>query len=179
MGHKHTKEEILQGALDVALDDGLSTLTFGRVAKRLNINDRTVVYYFPTKDDLVTEVLVALGLQIQHALGQAFSNKAPDHLALTRAAWPILTEPENISVFGLFLEANGLATAGREPYKTLVTQLVAGWIEWVGEFVDGEPDQQLAEAEAAVALVDGLLLIRILAGEASAERAAKALGVLR
>ena len=53
MGHRHTKEEILSGAVDAAFADGLSQLTYGRVAKRLGINDRTVVYYFPSKDDIL------------------------------------------------------------------------------------------------------------------------------
>jgi len=48
MGHKHTKEEILDGALRAALDEGLSQLTFGRLAKRMGMNDRMIVYYFPT-----------------------------------------------------------------------------------------------------------------------------------
>ena len=61
MGHKHTKAEILDGALAAAFDDGLSQLTFGRVAKRLGISDRIVVYYFPTKDDLIGEVILAMG----------------------------------------------------------------------------------------------------------------------
>ena len=61
MGYRHTKDEILAGALDVAFVDGLSQLTFGRVARHLGISDRVVVYYFPTKDDLISEVLVAIG----------------------------------------------------------------------------------------------------------------------
>ena len=43
MGHRHTKEEILEGAVAAAFEDGLSQLTFGRLAKRLGINDRTIV----------------------------------------------------------------------------------------------------------------------------------------
>ena len=88
MGHKHTKEEILAGALETAFADGLSQLSFGRVAKHLGINDRIVVYYFPTKDDLITNVLLAMGGDLQAALAQAFTGTAADHLALTRAAWP-------------------------------------------------------------------------------------------
>ena len=48
MGYRHTREDILDGALTVAFDDGLSQLTYGRVAKQLGISDRTVVYYFAT-----------------------------------------------------------------------------------------------------------------------------------
>ena len=35
MGHKHSRDEILQGALETALADGLSQVTYGRVARRL------------------------------------------------------------------------------------------------------------------------------------------------
>jgi len=89
MGHKHTKAEILEGALAAAFDDGLSQLTFGRLAKRLGISDRIVVYYFPTKDDLIGEVLAAMGAELQATLAPTFSTPAADHLDLLRTAWPI------------------------------------------------------------------------------------------
>ena len=41
--------------IDAVLDEGLSRLTFGRLAKRIGINDRSIVYYFPTKADLIAE----------------------------------------------------------------------------------------------------------------------------
>ncbi len=178
MGHKHTKSELLQGALDTALDDGFSQLTFGRVAKRLGISDRTVVYYFPTKDDLISEVIFAMGLQLQETLAVAFTQRATNHVDLARVAWPVLTTPQADAVFALFFEANGLALTGREPYTTLVPMLVKAWIDWASEFVDGSPDHKQTEAETAIALIDGLLLLRQLAGNDSAERAASRLGIL-
>lgn len=177
MGHKHTKEEILAGALAAALDDGLSQLTFGRLAKRLGISDRIVVYYFPTKDDLITEVVLLMGLQLQETLEGAFSAPASDHLELARAAWPVLAQPDADPIFALFFEANGLAAAGREPYRTLVPQLVDAWTEWASSFVDGPPKRRRTEAEAAIVLIDGLILLRLLAGPAAGNRAARALGV--
>ena len=44
MGYRHTKQEILDGALAAAFDDGLSQLTFGRVAKRLGVPKVRCVY---------------------------------------------------------------------------------------------------------------------------------------
>ena len=182
MGHKHSKTEILEGALATAFADGLSQLTFGRVARRLGISDRIVVYYFPTKNDLIGEVIFAVGIELQQTLGQAFTTRAKDHLDLVRTAWPIFTDPESKAetdaVFALFFEANGLAVSGREPYRTLVPALVEGWISWASEFVDGPAEGRQAEAEAAIALIDGLLLLRQLAGADAAERAAHRLGVL-
>lgn len=177
MGHKHTREQLLAGAVDVATTDGLSRLTFGRVAKQLGISDRIVVYYFPTKEDLISEVLLAIGTRLQEVLTSAFTAPAGDHVALAKAAWPALARPEIDPIFSLYFEANGLAAAGREPYKTLVSRLVEGWVEWLAGFFEGPSKQRRAEAEAAIAVVDGLLLLRQLSGAAAANRAASCLGI--
>jgi AcrR family transcriptional regulator len=177
MGPKHTREDILAGALDAALEDGLSQLTFGRLAKRLGVNDRIVVYYFPSKDDLISDVLLLMGLGLQEVLSRAFTTVATDHVELARAAWPVLARPEIDPIFGLFFEANGLAAAGREPYKTLVDQLVEAWIVWLADFFEGPARARRIEAETAIALIDGLLLLRQLAGPAASNRAASRLGV--
>ena len=75
MGHKHSKAEILDGALATAFDVGLGQVTYGRVARRLGISDRIVVYYFPAKDDLISEVLISMGTQLQSTLARAFQAK--------------------------------------------------------------------------------------------------------
>lgn len=178
MGYKHTRDDILAGALQTAFEHGFSRLTFGRVASHLDINDRTVVYYFPTKDELITEVLAAMGGRLLESLAPAFSKPADNHLELVRVAWPMLATSETDPVFSLFFEANGLAAAGQEPYRTVVPQLVHGWIDWAATFLSVGPKARQAEAEAAVALVDGLLLLRQLVGPEGADRAARRLGVI-
>lgn len=177
MGHKHTKAEILEGALSAALDDGLSQLTFGRLAKRLGVSDRVVVYYFPTKDDLISEVIIAMGLQLQETLAEAFVAPVAGHLELMATVWSVVATPEADRVFALFFEANGLAAVGRDPYRTLVPSLVEGWIGWAAEFIDGPLDRRRVEAETAIALIDGLLLLRLLSGPESADRAAGVIGL--
>lgn len=178
MGHRHSKDEILQGALAAAMADGLSNLTFGRVAKHLGISDRMVVYYFPSKDHLLTEVVMAMAVELQSTLGDAMAQGAPDYLGLAKAAWPILARPHADRVFALFLEANGLAAAGRAPYDTLVPAIIEAWITWLMPAFEGTAKRRRAEAEAVIATIDGLLLLRQLAGAAAANRAAARIGVM-
>jgi AcrR family transcriptional regulator len=177
MGHKHTREEILAAALETALDEGLSQLSFGRVARRLGIPDRTVVYYFPTKVDLIGEVIGAMGARLMVQLAEAFREKSSDHRALAARAWPVLATAESDRIFALFFEANGLAAVGRPPYDRLIPELVAGWITWAAGFIEGDAATRQREAETAIAVIDGLLLMRLLAGPEAASRAAKNLGI--
>ena len=177
MGPRHSKAEILDGALAAALEDGLSQLTFGRLAKRLGMSDRTIVYYFPSKEDLVGEVILAMGVQLQQALAVAFTAPAASHRELMAAAWPVVATAEHDRVFSLFFEANGLAAVGREPYRDLVPTLVEAWIDWAAAFIEGPPEHRRAEAETAVALLDGLLLLRQLSGSDAGDRAAAAFGI--
>lgn len=176
MGHKHTRTEILEGALAAALDDGLSQLTFGRLAKRLGISDRIIVYYFPSKAALVREVVTAMGRQLQATLAPAFTTPASGHRELVARAWPLLAQPDNDRIFALFFEANGLAAVGREPYASLVADLVEAWITWAAALIDDTPERRRAQAETAIAVIDGLFLLRLLAGAEAAERAAAAFG---
>src|SRR4051794_32956637 len=120
MGHKHSREQILEGAVAVAFADGLSRLSFGRVATLLGTSDRVIVYYFSTKDELVSAVLVTLGLQLEATLGPLITSRVAGHMDLARTAWPVLADPAVDPIFALFFEANGLAASGRDPYRTVV-----------------------------------------------------------
>jgi AcrR family transcriptional regulator len=177
VGPRHSREEILREALDAALDEGISGVTFGRLAKRLGISDRMVVYYFPTKAELLGNVMLAMGARLQGLLEDAFTVPAADHLALAGAAWPVLAQPDNDALFAVFFECNGLAAAGVEPYRTVVPQLVELWVTWLEGFLPGPHRRRRRQAEAAVALVDGLLLLRQLLGPAAADHAAAELGL--
>ncbi len=178
MGHKYTKTELLEGALAVAREQGLSQLSFGRVAKHLGTSDRVIVYYFPRKEDLYVEVIQALGQELQTRLAAAVPAAPGDHRELCRAAWPVLAHPDADRAFGLFFEANGLAASGVSPFDQLVPTLVTAWIDWVAALLPGTTAHRRREAELTVALLDGLLLFRQTAGAAAANRVARSLGIL-
>ena len=105
------------------------------------------------------------------------SQPADDHVGLAAAAWPVLARPDVDPIFALFFEASGLAAAGRAPFDGIVPPLVDAWITWAALFITGTPPRRRREAEATIALLDGLLLLRQISGPKAAERAAKALGV--
>lgn len=178
MGHKYTREHILGGAVELALAEGVGSLTFGRLAKRMGTSDRVVVYYFPSKTTLVSEVLVEIGNQLQAVLAKAFTEPAAGHRQLAKAAYGVLARDDTDAIFAVYFESCGLAAAGAQPFQDLAAALFEGWVGWLSGFFRGNPKQRRAEAEATLALIDGVLLMRQLAGAQAADRAAKALGMM-
>lgn len=175
MGYKHSRDEILEAAVAVARSDGMHALTFQRVAAALGISDRMVVYYFPSKSELVAAVLMALGDRLRVTLAPTVAHACDGPLDFVRVAWPVLASGESDAEFALYFEALGLAVSGREPYRSLAPLLVDGWIEWTSTVFRGPAARRRANAETAIAIVDGLLLLRHTTGADVADRAARSL----
>lgn len=178
MGYKHSREDLLQAAITVATTSGIGSLTFGSVGENLGISDRTVVYYFPTKNDMITSVIGALGEQLQSMLTNAFGDAALPVRDLARRAWPALAAPAADPVFAVYFEVIGLASARREPYASLVPLLINGWVDWLEPRIDAPTAaERRRQALAAVAVLDGLLLLRRISGARAANTAARELGI--
>lgn len=178
MGYRHSQDEILRAAVDVAGDLGFDRLTFAAVGKRLGISDRTVVYYFPTKDALLTAVALSLGESLQTLLESAFGAGQLNPADLLNRAWPVLTTPEADRAFALYFEVLGLAAAGKPPFDDLAVALMRGWHEWLTPRTLGESvEVQSARAIGVIAQLDGLLLVRNLLGSDAANLAAREAGI--
>lgn len=178
MGYRHSQEEILAAAIAVALDTGMGGLTFSKVGDRLGISDRTVVYYFANKAELVSAVVAAVGANLVSVLEEAFGAEPQTQPELVSRSWPVLTTPEADRVFRLYFEIVGLASARQAPYDELAEVLVEAWVEWLTPRLTGSSLQiRRRRALATLAQIDGLLLLRLIAGPEAADAAARESGV--
>jgi len=80
-------------------------------------------------------------------------------------------------VFRVFFELIGLGLRGESPYDVIVPTAFEAWLNWIMPLLNVPEEQQRAEGEAALALLDGLLLVRLIRGPEAGERAARQLGV--
>lgn len=178
MGHKHSRETLLDAALAVVAAEGLHRLSFGKVAARAGTSDRVVVYYFPTKDALIEAVLAAVGDGLRAGLAAALDQtSATDHRDLVRRAWVVVRTPEAQAPIAAYVEAIGLAAAGVAPYTSMVGEVVGSWTAWFEQHLEGTAARRRSEAVAALTVLDGLLLVRVAGGPVIADEAARALGV--
>ncbi len=178
MGYRHSADQILDAATAIALDSGIAAVTYGSVGKRLSVSSRTVVYYFPTKLDLVSAVIGVLGTDMVVLLEEAFGSEPRSPRELVARAWPVLTTPTADRVFALYFEIVGLASAAQAPYDALASGLVGGWVDWLVPRVRGSSEGvRRRRALAAVSQIDGLLLLRQVLGAETADAAAREAGV--
>jgi AcrR family transcriptional regulator len=179
MGYRHSADEILEAAVELTLESGIAALTYSSVGRRLSISGRTVVYYFPSKLDLVTAVAGALVGDMVVLLEEAFGSEPLDPQDLMARAWPVLTTPAADRVFALYFEIVGLASSGTPPYDELAPGLVAGWVDWLEPRMLGRTTAvRRRTALATVGHIDGLLLVRRILGARAGDDAARAAGIL-
>lgn len=179
MGYKHDAEEIVAGGVELVLEEGLSRLSFGRLAARMGMSDRSIVYYFPTKSDLAAAVVAKVGERLFLLVGQAFGDEPHEPMALARRAWPVLATEETDTVFKVWFELVGLAAAGIEPYPEIARAGLEGWVEWLVPRIDATSgDDPRAGATAVVGMIEGLLLVRGLLGPEGGDAAARGLGIV-
>jgi AcrR family transcriptional regulator len=176
VGYKHQRSDILDAAIAVVRDDGLARLTFAAVAKRLSTNDRTVVYYFPTKDVLLGEVLEVCGAQVRDLL-DGLPGRPSSPATLLRHVWSALATPQADPVIDVYVELIGLAAGRREPYATVARALTESWVEWLlPRLRTTDTALRRRQALGLIAQLDGLLLLRRMLGPDAAEQAAVVLG---
>ncbi|WP_380169578.1 TetR/AcrR family transcriptional regulator [Jannaschia sp. R86511] len=164
MGHKHSRDGVLDAAVAVAGRVGLGGLSYRLVAQEAGTSDRMVVYYFADKTALLGGVLARVGDELRAILEQSLPAAGPDGLTraqVLRASRSVFTDPDRQPVLRLLVEAVGLGAAGREPFATVVPQLLQGWVVWLeGRMGPAGP----GEAVATVATVEGLVIVGGLLG---------------
>ena len=179
MGYRHSRDDLLAAATAVALEVGLGELSFGKVGQHLGISDRTVVYYVPTKPDLVMAVASALGVELVQVLADAFGEERRTGKELLDRAWPVLTTDSADRVFAIYFEIIGLASAGQAPYGDVAAAMVDGWVQWLAARTAGSSAAvRHRRALSLVAVVDGLLLLRRTLGAQAAEQARREIAKL-
>lgn len=103
------RERILMAAMDTLREDGIQGLSQVQVARRAEVRQSHLTYYFPKRDDLIGAVAARF---IEHTFGtldRAANAASPDELqdVLRRAAAAVGDEGHMRMFTGVIVEADG------------------------------------------------------------------------
>jgi AcrR family transcriptional regulator len=161
------REQMLRAALEVIADRGYAETRIADVAERIGISPALVIYYFKTKDQLLTESIRYLD-NIWYATGQRRMSELPTAAARIEEVVAMSCLPEADaeprSSWTLWLdfwtlaarnpEVAGLRRRDDERWREMIGSLVADGLQ-AGEFRAVEPE---GFAILLCSLLDGLAI---------------------
>lgn len=154
------RRAIVTGAAAYVLSEGLTGLSLRPLAASLGTSDRMLLYYFSSKDELVGEVLRVLSAELQAVLAAGMTRDRVSAKALVEAADELLSRPEMRPAIAVCLELLGHAARGVEPYAGAARTLLEDWIRWAEGHLEGPARGRRDRALAAVACIEGILVLR-------------------
>ena len=149
------RDQLLQAAVDYAVEHGLVDLTLRPLAQALGVRPNTLVHHFGSKEELLSEILNGVRDRLREMRAGIESDPDGDPL---RGVWEWTASPERLEFFRSFFEAYGLALRQPESFEPFLARVVADWLP--GE--SGAPSEQ---ATLELALLRGLLLDLLTTGE--------------
>ena len=154
------RTEIIQAVALHLLEEGFNNSGIRALASSAGLkSDRMLMYYFETKEELVTAALmwIADGLEAQlETIMPANSASANEILeTLTAAGRTKAVRP----MIRLFFEVVGLSVRGEEPYASIVRIILKNWESWIERKLRANQKHRAPEILAAL---EGTLMVELL-----------------
>lgn len=126
MTERPTRQRILDAALDLFGARGVEAVSLDEIAREVGVRKQTVLYWFPSKDDLVASVLEAVAAELVVVIDAAIRAASDDPLeridAVVRAVFrPAVRRP---ALLGLVREVSRLPEAQADRLRHHVRPLV-------------------------------------------------------
>jgi AcrR family transcriptional regulator len=157
------RSELLDRAVDYAVEHGLADLTLRPLADALGVMPNTLVHHFGSKEELLSAILNGVRERLRAMVRMELKrDRGSDPL---QAAWRWSSRPERLKFFRSFFEAYGLALRQPKRYAPFLKRVIGDWL-----ITDDTP-----RATLELAVLRGLLLDLLTTGER--ERVEQALGL--
>lgn len=153
-----TRQRILDAALDLFGARGVDAVSLDEIARDVGVRKQTVLYWFPSKDELVDAALETVAAELVVVIDAAVRSVPDDPLdridAVVRAVFrPAVRRP---AMLGLVREVSRLPTAQADRLRQNVQPLVDRCVEYLALEMDkgrlrrGDPRLVAALAYATV-----------------------------
>jgi AcrR family transcriptional regulator len=120
------RAKLLQQVVDYIVSHGLADLSLRPMAAAIDTSPRMLLYFFGSKERLVTEALT----QIRSRQQQDFARNmlAPNRKERLSRVWDLWTSPQSEQYLWLFFEVYALALRNRKRFPGFLERLVKDWL---------------------------------------------------
>ena len=134
----NTRQRILDTSIDLFGTRGVDSVSLDEIARQVGVRKQTVLYWFPSKDELVDAVLESVAGELALVIEAAIRSADEDPLeridAVVRAVFrPAMRRP---ALLGLVREVGRLPDAQGDRLRAVVQPLVDRCIEYLGLEMD-------------------------------------------
>jgi AcrR family transcriptional regulator len=165
------RERLLEQIVDYVLENGIAQLTLRGLATAVGSNNRMLLYYFGSREELVVEALHGAESRFP-GMASLFAGLDDPTVPLgdrLERVWGVVADPANLPFHRLFFEIFGLAGFERERFSALLGLIGSEWVDAVAAAfrVSGvEAERSLLLAHETVAMWRGFQATLLTGGDA-------------
>jgi AcrR family transcriptional regulator len=134
------RRRLLERVADHVLEHGASDLSLSELARAVGSNNRMLLYYFGSKEEVLREAtLVAFERfpRLERALRRLRDQDGDLRTRLVRV-WADIAHPENLPFLALFFQSFAVALYHPERNRELLDRLGGAWVAEVREVLEAE-----------------------------------------
>ena len=170
MSEQSRRDQLLDRVVDYVLEHGVADLTLRDLAAAVGSNNRMLIYYFGSRDELIHTALESAAgrFPLMAALFDVLDDAANPPAARLHSAWDLIGAQENLPLHRLFFQVLGLAGFAPDRFAPFLATVGSEWSAHVRDALvsDGwDPGEATATAHAVVATWRGLQLTLLSGGE--------------
>ncbi|WP_210590273.1 TetR/AcrR family transcriptional regulator [Streptomyces sp. GESEQ-35] len=167
------RTRLLRLSADHILAHGVAGLSLRGIGKAVGSNNRMLLYYFGSKEELIAAVLTDAGgrFPLLERIFELLDDRDQPLRTRLEAAWELLSADENLPFHRVFFEVLGLAGYQRGRFDAFLDAVATNWRGRVATALraEGVPADQADDlARELVSLWRGLQLDLLTAGDRAA-----------
>ncbi len=156
------RTELLDRIVDHVVDHGIDGLTLRGLSEATGSNNRMLLYYFHSRDEIIVAALQAATYRFPRITGvpEIMGDITIPVCDRLDAAWRAIASPENLPFHRLFFQVFGLASFKAHSYEELLGRVGEQWLHPLSASIlhDGHLDEieSMRRAGQVISLWRGL-----------------------
>ena len=149
------RDRLLERVADHVLEHGATDLSLSELARAVGSNNRMLLYYFGSKEEVLRQATLVAFERFPHLEGALRRLGEIDRPLRVRllAVWQDIAHPDNLPFLALFFQAFGVALYHPDRNRELLVRLGAEWVAAVREVLEAEGVERALAGSLATQLV--------------------------